>query len=208
LVSPTLFDVVGPRVHERCDHLDGPLDDAERRALAIEAEARELERFYLTDVGPLVRHLVGPQGDEAHARRIAIALVREGTRADVDPRLLLAVVRIENPWLRPDARSPQGAVGLMQVMPFHAGGWGCGSVDLTDLEANICHGARILADALRRSDGDLDRALLRYNGCVRGSNTPDCHLYPSRVLALAAVPRASAAVPGADASASHAERHP
>ena len=32
---------------------------------------------------------------------------------------------------------------------------------------------------------DLHRALLRYNGCVTGSNTPNCHTYPSRVLAYA-----------------------
>jgi soluble lytic murein transglycosylase-like protein len=94
----------------------------------------------------------------------------------------------------------------MQVMPFHAGRWGCASVDLTDLETNVCHGSRILADALRRFDGDVERALLYYNGCVRGSNTPDCHLYPSRVLALAATPHASAAFRGAEASAMHTGR--
>ena len=32
-------------------------------------------------------------------------------------------------------------------------------------------------------------ALLRYNGCVRGTNTPDCHRYPSRVLARAGIVR-------------------
>jgi soluble lytic murein transglycosylase-like protein len=80
----------------------------------------------------------------------------------------------------------------MQVMPFHAGAWGCESEDLTDPETNVCHGTRILAHALRRLDGDLERALLRYNGCVRGTNTPDCHSYPSRVLAHAASWAASA----------------
>jgi soluble lytic murein transglycosylase-like protein len=137
-------------------------------------------------VDPLVRDLVRLRGDEAHARRIALALVREGLAADVDPRLLLAVMSVENPWLEPGALSPAGAVGLMQVMPFHAGAWGCGSEDLTDPETNVCHGTRILAHALRRLDGDLERALLRYNGCVRGTNTPDCRSYPGRVLAQAA----------------------
>jgi soluble lytic murein transglycosylase-like protein len=138
-----------------------------------------------------VRDLVQLGGDPDHATRIALALVREGANADVDSRLLLAVVAVENPWLEPGARSPSGAVGLMQVMPFHAGAWGCASSDLTDLEVNICHGTKILADAIRRQDGDLRRALLRYNGCVRGTNTPNCHLYPARVLGRAGPPLAS-----------------
>jgi soluble lytic murein transglycosylase-like protein len=105
-----------------------------------------------------------------------------GPPAHIDPRLLLAVVTVENPWLEPDAMSSAGAVGLMQVMPFHAGEWGCSGEDLTDPDVNVCHGTRILADAIRRLNGDLERALLRYNGCVRGTNTPDCHLYARRVL--------------------------
>lgn len=161
------------------------LAEAERRALAIEIQGHELESLYATRVDPLVRALMDLQGDGTHAKRIALALVREGMRVRIDPRLLLAVVSVENPWLEPGALSPVGAVGLMQVMPFHAGGWGCASDDLTDPDANVCHGTRILAHALRRLDGDLERALLRYNGCVRGTNTPDCHLYPSRVLAYA-----------------------
>jgi soluble lytic murein transglycosylase-like protein len=172
------------RVRSRLDRL---LADAERRAARVEGRGRDLERFYLTRLDPLVRDLVALRSDEAWAKRLAVALVREGSYAGVDPRLLLAVVTVENPWLEPDALSPVGAVGLMQVMPFHAGGWGCESDDLTDPEANVCHGTRILADALRRFDGDLERALLRYNGCVHGANTPDCRLYPRRVLAHAGV---------------------
>jgi hypothetical protein len=30
--------------------------------------------------------------------------------------------------------------------------------------------------------GNVRRALLRYNGCVTGSNTPNCRRYPSKVL--------------------------
>jgi hypothetical protein len=29
--------------------------------------------------------------------------------------------------------------------------------------------------------GSLMKGLLRYNGCVRGTNTPRCHTYPSKV---------------------------
>jgi hypothetical protein len=158
------------------------LADAESRMGAVEIEGLAMESLYRSDVAPLVRDLIQLKDDPAHARRIALALVREGRRADIDPRLLLAVMTVENPWLDLGALSPAGAVGLMQVMPFHAGGWGCEGGDLTDLDMNICHGTKILANAIKRYDGDLVRALLHYNGCVLAKNTTDCHLYPSWVF--------------------------
>ncbi|MEX2465782.1 MAG: transglycosylase SLT domain-containing protein [Gemmatimonadota bacterium] len=162
--------------------MDDLLNRVESRVRAAEAEAHGWDERYAIEVEPLVDALTLLRDDRAYATRIALGLVREGRRTRIDPRLLLAVMTVENPWLELAIRSPMGAVGLMQVMPFHAGNWGCGSDDLTDLDANICHGAEILAHAIQRTNGDLDRALLRYNGCVRGTNTPDCHLYPSWVL--------------------------
>jgi hypothetical protein len=94
----------------------------------------------------------------------------------------------ENTTLRPEARSSVGAQGLMQVMPMHAGAELCQSSDLVDVDSNICHGTLILARDLRRTSSST-AALLRYNGCVRGTNTPDCHRYPSRVLARASIVR-------------------
>jgi soluble lytic murein transglycosylase-like protein len=126
------------------------------------------------------------------AKRIASALVSEGKRANLSPTLLVGVLLTENPDLEPRATSSVGARGLMQVMPLHAGEWGCPSGDLFDVEDNICHGVRILADNLRHSRS-LSAALLRYNGCVSGTNTPDCYLYASKVYREA---RLSAAGPG------------
>jgi soluble lytic murein transglycosylase-like protein len=149
---------------------------------ALGDSLNRLDSLYRRDVAPLVRLLQTRHPDEAHVQRIAFALAREGRNTGVDPRLLVSVLLVENPRLDPEAVSFMGAVGLMQVMPFHAGGWGCPSPDLTDVDANICHGARILAHELRRAKGNLDVALLRYNGCVLGTNTPDCHLYPMHVF--------------------------
>ncbi len=114
------------------------------------------------------------------ANRVAAALVREGRRANIGATLLVGVLLTENPELEPRATSSVGARGLMQVMPFHAGNWGCSSSDLFDIDANICHGVQILADNLKRSR-NLPTALQRYNGCVRGTNTPDCFRYASKV---------------------------
>lgn len=176
----------GRAIHPPGIALDPALATIEMRVEALENEGRQLTELYNQDLRPLVRVLSEREnGERVHVTRIAIALVREGRRAGVDPRLLLAVLLVENPWLELAARSPVGAVGLMQVMPFHAGDWQCEGDDLTDLDINICHGAQILAAALRSTHGNLDAALLRYNGCVHGTNTPNCHLYPYWVLRYA-----------------------
>ena len=118
------------------------------------------------------------------ADRIAKALVNEAKRAGLGSTVLVGVLMAENPDLAPRATSSVGARGLMQVMPFHAGKWGCATSDLFDIESNICHGVRILADNLKNSR-NLPTALLRYNGCVRGTNTPDCHRYARTVYRYA-----------------------
>lgn len=50
---------------------------------------------------------------------IAKAIVAESRRHDIDPMLILAIIKIESRF-RPDAVSPRGARGLMQILPFVA----------------------------------------------------------------------------------------
>jgi soluble lytic murein transglycosylase-like protein len=123
------------------------------------------------------------------ADRIAAAVVYEAERNRLSPSLLAAVLLIENAPFDTTAISSQGAVGLMQVMPVHIGSYGCPSQDLHSVEANICHGARILHMYIRRAKGEVPLALKRYNGCVRGRNTPRCYRYPTRVLRVASTLR-------------------
>jgi Transglycosylase SLT domain len=123
--------------------------------------------------------------DTVLARRIASAIVVEGGKKNIDPALLVGVVLTEDAKLDPNAKSFVGARGLMQVMPFHAGKWaGCTSTDLFAIDSNICHGVSILADLIKRSP-TVSSALQRYNGCVRGTNTPNCHTYSGKVLKFA-----------------------
>jgi soluble lytic murein transglycosylase-like protein len=119
------------------------------------------------------------------AERAAWAVTREAGRIRVSPSLLAAVLLIENRQLDSMAVSSQGAIGLMQVMPMHAGSYGCGSDELTEVDANVCHGASVLHLYLVRSRS-VTAALRRYTGCVRGANTPRCSRYPVRVLQTAA----------------------
>jgi soluble lytic murein transglycosylase-like protein len=115
------------------------------------------------------------------ANRVARAIVKESRQLQLPPSLLAGVLLTENARLEPQTVSSRGAVGLMQVMRFHAGVFDCDSDDLLQVEANICHGARVFAGYLKRTN-DVRSALLRYNGCVRSRATPSCRRYPSKVL--------------------------
>jgi len=79
--------------------------------------------------------------------------------ADVDSALLMAVIDVESGG-NPQAVSPKGATGLMQLMP----GTGArhGASDLFDSRQNIAAGARYLK-ALMRQFGTLPLALAAYN---------------------------------------------
>jgi soluble lytic murein transglycosylase-like protein len=122
------------------------------------------------------------------ANRVARAIVKEARELQIAPSLLAGVLITENARLEPETVSNRGAVGLMQVMRFHAGVFDCDSDDLRQVEANICHGSRVFAGYLKRTR-DVRSALLRYNGCIRSRATPSCRRYPGKVLREAAAVR-------------------
>ncbi len=148
-----------------------------------EVDSTALERAVVARFAhqPLAQVLRRRTDEPRVANRIARAVLREAKRLRVAPSLLIGMLLIENPRLDAGVVSSHGAIGLMQVMQFHAGEYGCESDDLFEIEANICHGARVLGRYLKRTTS-LRTALLRYNGCVRSSNTPHCHRYPTKVL--------------------------
>ena len=127
--------------------------------------------------------------DEPRAIELATYAVREAYKRDVPPALVFGVMMVENDAFKSSATSNVGAVGLMQVYPrvwvkslskfFGA--------DLQSDETNIKYGVYILGalvhenSAKRTTDLALRKGLLRYNGCVRGRNTRNCHRYPDKV---------------------------
>src|SRR5690606_15583258 len=114
-------------------------------------------------VAPIERALRGLGAPADRARVLSVAVAREAARTGVDPWVLVGIMLVENPWFDPRATSSAGAVGIMQVMPFHEGGWPCAGA-LTDPAASVCYGAQIFAH-YRAAEPNLTRALLRYNGC-------------------------------------------
>jgi soluble lytic murein transglycosylase-like protein len=78
----------------------------------------------------------------------------------IDPRLLAAVARRESRF-RPDAVSPVGAQGVMQLMPRTAK-W-LGVEDSLDARQNIFGGAKYLRMMLDQFDGNVELSLAAYN---------------------------------------------
>jgi soluble lytic murein transglycosylase-like protein len=140
-------------------------------------EGQVVARYDHLPLAQILRRTAEPE----IANRVARAIVKEARELQLPPSLLAGVLLTENARLEPETISSRGAVGLMQVMRFHAGVFDCDSDDLLQVEANICHGARVFAGYLKRTN-DVRSALLRYNGCVRSRATQSCRRYPSKVL--------------------------
>lgn len=87
----------------------------------------------------------------------------EASRADLAPELVLAVIDVESNFDR-FAISHAGARGLMQVMPFWLDEIGRPDDNLFHIATNLRMGSTILRHYLDIENGDLVRALARYNG--------------------------------------------
>jgi soluble lytic murein transglycosylase-like protein len=74
--------------------------------------------------------------------------------------LLRAVIEVESDF-DADARSPKGALGLMQLMPATARSLGVANA--REPAANVNAGARYLKDLLARYGNDVPLALAAYN---------------------------------------------
>lgn len=100
----------------------------------------------------------------------AIASAAEATMTDA--ALLHAVIKTESAY-QPQARSPRGAQGLMQLMPATARQLGVS--DLRDPAQNILAGARYLSQLRQQFNDDLPLALAAYNAgpaaVIRHGNT-------------------------------------
>lgn len=88
---------------------------------------------------------------------------------NIDPALVAAVIYVESGFDE-HARSAQGAVGLMQVLPATAqeiarrtGGSAFSTGDLEDPKVNVRYGTYYLRTVLDQFDGDTLSAVAAYN---------------------------------------------
>jgi soluble lytic murein transglycosylase-like protein len=117
---------------------EGALDAAGPLSTLIDPSA-DIERR-LAELNP---HLTAAQ-----LARIQLAILRYSAKYSLDPLLVTAVIEVESA-ARPWARSPSGALGLMQIMPYMIRPMGMAG-NASTVEANIEAGCRILAGNIRR----------------------------------------------------------
>ncbi|WP_153077280.1 lytic transglycosylase domain-containing protein [Paraburkholderia bonniea] len=110
--------------------------------------------------GMLMPVTTAPSGTVASRVMALTPLIAEVSHAaNIDSALLMAVIDVESGG-NPQAVSPKGATGLMQLMP--ATGKRHGAADLFDPRQNIMAGARYL-HILMQQFGNIELALAAYN---------------------------------------------
>lgn len=153
-------------------------DETLRQALikAINSSDSFSDRFdaevWLTDMSYRLQSRVP---DPEERLTILKTVHYEAQRAGLDPELVLAVIHTESNFDR-FAISSAGARGLMQIMPFWLEEIGHPEDNLFHIKTNIRFGCTILSYYLKRENGNLYRALARYNGSVGK------RWYPNRVF--------------------------
>jgi soluble lytic murein transglycosylase-like protein len=86
-------------------------------------------------------------------------VTRAAERAGLPPAIVHSIARAESAY-RPDALSPKGAIGLMQLMPGTAAEL---NADPHDPAQNADAGARYLRQLLEKYDGVVSKAVAAYN---------------------------------------------
>jgi soluble lytic murein transglycosylase-like protein len=152
----------------------------EQMRLALRAAIADADSFadrfdaevWLTDMSGRLRDTVEDPREQADILR---HVHREASRANLQPELVLALIQVESNFDR-FAISSAGARGLMQIMPFWLDEIGRPGDSLFHIPTNLRFGCTILRIYLDREQGNVHRALARYNGSV-GKNW-----YPRRVM--------------------------
>ena len=99
--------------------------------------------------------------DESVNERIDKAISISSKKYGVDENLIRAIIKVESNF-NPNCVSKAGAKGLMQLMPEN-----CRDLDVTDpfdIEQNIDGGTRHIKEYLDKYNGDVEMALMAYNG--------------------------------------------
>ena len=137
------------------------LREAERRGEDAPARLRQsLEGVRAAPLKCVASNGADLQINDRRRARVAVAIHELAPQFDLDPGLVLEVVRAESNF-NPRARSHKGALGLMQLIPATARRFGV--KDPFEPVQNLRGGMAYLQWLLRRFDGDLELTLAGYN---------------------------------------------
>lgn len=134
-------------------------------AFATESEARA---WLNAMSGKLARRMP----DRVSREEFLVTVHYEAKRAGLDPQMVLGLIQVESNF-RKYAVSSAGARGYMQVMPFWVKLIGGSEHNLFHLRTNLRYGCVILKHYLDIENGDLFRALGRYNGSLGRAEYPN-----------------------------------
>ncbi len=132
------------------------------------ADPREGEAWLAAMSQRLERFM--PDADER--REFLITVHYEASRAGLDPQLVLGLIQVESGFKK-YAVSVASARGYMQVMPFWVNLIGTPDHNLFHLRTNLRYGCTILRHYLDMENGNLFRALGRYNGSLGQAEYPN-----------------------------------
>ena len=96
----------------------------------------------------------------------------EAKRAGLDPQMVLGLIQVESGFKKYSISSA-GARGYMQVMPFWVNLIGSKDSNLFHMRTNLRFGCTILRHYLDLENGDIYRALGRYNGSLGKPEYPN-----------------------------------
>lgn len=164
------------QANQQYEPLSASISAALHRSVADTASPRlafEDEHDGAVWLADMSTRLKGYISDENTRRDFLVTVHYEATRAGLDPQMVLALIEVESAF-RKFAVSTAGARGYMQVMPF----WVKlldeeDSHNLFNLRTNLRYGCVILRHYIDVEQGDLFRALGRYNGSLGKAKYPN-----------------------------------
>ena len=148
------------------DALTGAASKRESPAGRVEAD------IWLSDMS---RRLERDVPDPEERIEILTLVHQEAVRVELPPELILAVIEVESKFDR-YAVSVSGEVGLMQVAPYWLEEIGRPGDNLLNIGTNLRYGCTILRYYYDMENGDLRRALGRYDGSLGKRKYPNARL--------------------------------
>lgn len=120
-----------------------------------------VKRSTTTNISSNESTIEGNEDSSVDVEKIYSTVDKYSQKYGVDRNLILAIIKQESNF-NPNAVSSAGAKGLMQLMDFNSEAYGL--TNPFDIDENIEAGVKHIKDYINMFDGNLEMALMAYNG--------------------------------------------